>query len=99
LQDETSASGHRFESQDVLVPWHVKGHVLDPTKRGPEHATFDDEKQSVVFQRYCHVYREGELQELVESLPNAAKWLRVERVFYDTGNWCMIVEKVAEIEA
>lgn len=39
--------------------------------------------------RYCHVYGEGELPELVASTPG----LRLVETFYDTSNWCVIAEK------
>ena len=63
------------------------------------HGTFDAAKQSVVFQRYCHVYREGELRELVEALNgvDTPPWVRVVEEYPDTGNWCLIAEKVAEM--
>ena len=53
---------------------------------------FDSAKQAVVFQRYCHVYRQGELRALIESFGSA---VRVVDDYYDTGNWCIQVEKVA----
>lgn len=42
--------------------------------------------------RYCHLYREGELAELVASVPG----LVVDSVEYDTSNWCVIAHKVGE---
>ena len=36
-----------------------------------------------VFQRYCHVYKEGELEALFDPL---REWCRVDRVYYDCGN-------------
>ena len=35
---------------------------------------------------YCHVYREGELEALFAPL---AGWVRVDRAYYDCGNWCV----------
>jgi len=49
----------------------------------------DIEKQAVVYQRYCHVYREGELEELFL----ATGMCEVEEVYMDTGNWCVIARK------
>jgi len=46
-----------------------------------------------VLQRYCHVYRQGELEQLVAMLP----WLEVVDVGYDTGNWAMTIRKTAAI--
>lgn len=95
-QDNSSASGHRFETQDVLVPWHVRQDQGLTLK--VQHAQFSEEKQALVYQRYCHVYRQGELQELADSLQNSETWLKVERVYYDTGNWCMVVVKTSNNE-
>ena len=52
------------------------------------------EQQAVVHQRYCHVYREGELRRLVESVPGAS----VVQEYYDTGNHCVLVRKGGEAE-
>ena len=51
--------------------------------------TYDAAKNAVVFQRYCHVYREGELRELILSVGGAD----VLDEYYDTGNWCILVRK------
>ena len=44
-----------------------------------------------VLQRYCHVYCEGELRALVAATPGC----RVVDEYYDTGNWCVVAEKLA----
>eukprot|EP00037_Helgoeca_nana_P006629 m.60952 g.60952 ORF g.60952 m.60952 type:complete len:621 (-) comp17506_c0_seq1:7-1869(-) len=46
-----------------------------------------------VLQRYCHVYKDGELQALIGELP----WLKVIAAEYDTGNWSIRIEKTAPI--
>ena len=99
-QEQGGVSGHQFEGQDVLVPFHnkikVKG-VAPETQReresrvagAPAHGEADPEKRSVVYQRYCHVYVRGELSTLFTHLP----WCDVEREYYDHGNWCVEVRK------
>lgn len=42
-----------------------------------------------VLQRYCHVYKKGELEWLCSCLP----WLAVVDGWYDTGNWAVIFQK------
>ncbi|EDQ90142.1 uncharacterized protein MONBRDRAFT_16440 [Monosiga brevicollis MX1] len=39
--------------------------------------------------RYCHVYCEGELGELVESTAQ----FEVQECFYDASNWCVIAQR------
>jgi len=51
-------------------------------------ADFDDEKGLVVFQRYCHLYRHGELEELCAQVRDA---LLVESGF-ESGNHFVILK-------
>ncbi|XP_042760998.1 alkylated DNA repair protein alkB homolog 8 isoform X1 [Panthera leo] len=78
-----------FHSQDVLVPWHLKGNPgkdkpAEPFGPGGSH------DPSPVFHRFYHVFREGELEAACQTLSN----VRVLRSYYDQGNWCVILEKV-----
>ncbi|KAF6724939.1 putative tRNA methyltransferase 9-like protein [Oryzias melastigma] len=41
--------------------------------------------------RYYHVFREGELAELIES---HVEELRVKHAYFDHANWCVVAEKV-----
>lgn len=43
------------DSTDVLVPWHLRDEITGDTTRG----------RVKEFQRYCHLYRAGELERLV----------------------------------
>lgn len=52
-------------------------------------AKFDPSKRAIVHQRYCHVYTQGELRSLIESVGG----LTVVDEYYDTGNWCVLVQK------
>ena len=56
----------------------------------------DASKGAVVYQRYCHVYRQGELEGLVAELGGCCGHeLRVVEACLDTGNWVVVVEKGA----
>lgn len=72
--DQRSRSKHRFTGQDNLVPWKF---------RAP------DSQVQEVFQRYCHVYKENELQELLAQVQELA----VEEIYTDTGNLCAIARR------
>nr|XP_021517499.1 alkylated DNA repair protein alkB homolog 8 [Meriones unguiculatus] len=78
-----------FHSQDVLVPWHLKGNpgkgkVVEPF--GP--AGCPD--PSPVFHRYYHVFRDGELEASCKALGDVS----ILQSYYDQGNWCVILQKV-----
>ncbi len=49
----------------------------------------DAQKGTVVFQRYYHLFREGELEELAAQLPTACSVV----TFYNKDNWCLVLEK------
>ncbi|KAJ1633950.1 S-adenosyl-L-methionine-dependent methyltransferase [Pavlovales sp. CCMP2436] len=84
-------SGHRFPTQDVLVPFHVPLHCVDdPAIRELANA---QPGRSVVFQRYCHVYCRGELESLFDPLVAAGE-VAVEQSWYDCGNWCAVAVRL-----
>ena len=87
-QADGGISGHHFESQDVLVPFHKKADVHGASASDGT----GSEKAHEVYQRYCHVYKEGELEELFDHIES---WVRVKRVYFDCGNWCVEAERIA----
>ncbi|KAF6101943.1 alkB-like protein 8, tRNA methyltransferase [Phyllostomus discolor] len=79
-----------FHSQDLLVPWHLKGNPgkeksIEPF--GPV-GTHD---ASPVFHRYYHVFCEGELEAACQALSDVS----ILQSYYDQGNWCVILQKVS----
>ncbi|XP_018311494.1 alkylated DNA repair protein alkB homolog 8 [Mycetomoellerius zeteki] len=50
-------------------------------------------KKSEHFLRYYHVFRDGEIARLCTKIPSAS----IKEVYYDQGNWCVILEKCMEI--
>lgn len=86
-QDERSK--RQFEQQDVMVEWKLQEKYAPP-QDGASHAKADYEKRWIVYERYCHVYRKGELEELVQQVPG----LRVVDAQYSRSNWCLRLERV-----
>ncbi|EPS60212.1 hypothetical protein M569_14591 [Genlisea aurea] len=83
------------EGQEYFVPWHLPYHraevgggaSADAVASG--FARKDDKKSAVVYDRYYHVFTEGELERLVEGVDDAV----VADKFFDKSNWCIILEK------
>jgi alkylated DNA repair protein alkB family protein 8 len=50
-------------------------------------AEYDETKGLVVFQRYCHMYRQGELENLIEQIDE----LEVVESAFESGNWQVIL--------
>jgi zona occludens toxin (predicted ATPase) len=55
----------------------------------PQHAVVDAASDSLVLQRYCHVFAQGELEYLTARLQG----LRVLDSGYDKGNWHVQLER------
>ncbi|XP_058041787.1 alkylated DNA repair protein alkB homolog 8 isoform X1 [Ahaetulla prasina] len=82
-----------FETQDVLVPWHLKDGIKKKTRHGnlcqPLDASTYAPEPNPVFHRYYHVFCEGELELLCKQLD----CIKVQGSYYDQGNWCVVLEK------
>ncbi|KAK2496757.1 hypothetical protein MC885_005709 [Smutsia gigantea] len=78
-----------FHSQDLLVPWHLKGSPgkdkpVEPSGPGGAHGP------SPVFHRYYHVFCGGELEAACQTLTAVS----ILQSYYDQGNWCVMLQKV-----
>ena len=88
------ADAQAAEGRDVLVPWHLPFHrpeargALAAAAQGAAVSYVRADKDAVVFDRYYHAFDEGELEGVIAA---AKCGLRVERAFYDKGNWCAVL--------
>ena len=94
----------KFATQDVFVPWHLQDSYEDQPAENrksakPEESKFIEtavkqkDKQATVYHRYYHVFREGELENLV--LKAFAGQLEICDRYYDHANWVVVCKKVA----
>merc|ERR1712228_128437 len=92
--EQDGSSRHDFEKSDVFVPWNLS-----------KKKTKNDDDEEIVLQRYCHVYKKGELESLVAMIANIVKNqddikqndkkynIEIVRSFYNKGNWCIEYRK------
>ncbi|XP_053564534.1 alkylated DNA repair protein alkB homolog 8 isoform X2 [Bombina bombina] len=85
-----------FDSQDLLVPWHLKitSQAKDTVTSNPLECKENQKGASPVFHRYYHVFCEGELEALCNHLPN----ITTMQSYHDQGNWCVIVQKSHDLD-
>lgn len=83
---EVSEGRNVFQQQDLLVPWHLKEKQKTENKD-----TVGEKKESKVFHRFYHVFKQGEIEDLCSRVNNVS----IERVYYDRGNWCVILKKLS----
>lgn len=82
------------KQQEYFVPWHLPYHRAEVSgaSAGAIASGFakkDDKKGAVVYNRYYHVFAEGELERLASRINNAV----IVNTFYDKSNWCIVLEK------
>ena len=97
-------NGTAFKAQDVLVPWHLKKNPRGDQQLDQElmadssmAVAADDSsatKNPQILHRYYHTFVDGELQRLCEMVPG----VRVVNSYYDQGNWCVIFERIMDVE-
>ena len=92
LQTQTKSGEKNDSTQQPKSSAESKGKgVAQMMAEQYDGAEFDSQKNLVVFQRYCHMYRKGELESLCERVPG----LKVLESAYEKGNWvitCRVCE-------
>lgn len=82
-----------FGQQDVLVPWHLKEDFVDEQNAGDAPRVSKAEQEFALYQRYYHVFRQGELAALMKQTG-----LHVHEEFFDHANWAVYATKEAHNE-
>ena len=102
--DQEEGSKRRFAATDVFVPFNAQPRYLKKVQldkkanssvaemysEAYDGAEYDEGKGLVVFQRYCHLYHKGELEELVSTIPS----LKLLESGFESGNFFVIVEVI-----
>ncbi|KAK8576132.1 hypothetical protein V6N13_090611 [Hibiscus sabdariffa] len=96
-EDDSLVSEDGRSQQEYFVPWHLPYHRAEVSGASASAlanglAKKDDKKGAVVYNRYYHVFGEGELERLVSGMGNAV----IVDKFYDKSNWCIILEKTIQ---
>ncbi|KAL2314769.1 tRNA (carboxymethyluridine(34)-5-O)-methyltransferase [Schizosaccharomyces pombe] len=88
LEQKNSRRGFSEDGpQDVYVPWILKRQYEYPNAK-PEELKGHDPAENIAYQRYYHLFRKGELNELVETAGGS-----ILEHGYDRDNWWVIAEK------
>ncbi|XP_042494599.1 LOW QUALITY PROTEIN: tRNA (carboxymethyluridine(34)-5-O)-methyltransferase [Macadamia integrifolia] len=96
-KDDSSVSPKLEEyenQQEYFIPWHLPYHRAEVSGASAcalanGLAKKDDKKGAVVYNRYYHVFIEGELERLVSGIDNTV----IVDQFYDKSNWCIVLKK------
>ncbi|XP_047975879.1 tRNA (carboxymethyluridine(34)-5-O)-methyltransferase [Salvia hispanica] len=96
LSSDSTVKKSSLCQQEYFVPWHLPYHRAEVSGASSNavsngFARKDDKKGAVVYDRYYHVFSEGELERLASNVEGA---VIVDR-FYDKSNWCIILEKTS----
>jgi len=81
-------SGENGDSNDQSSATGENQSVAESYARTYDGAEYDERKGLVVFQRYCHLYRQGEMEDLASQIPS----LQLVESGYESGNHFLILE-------
>lgn len=87
--EQEKGSRRKFREQNVLVPWQLQNHFTLKNESTESNEQESENPQNTVYQRFCHVYCEGELENLANRVPGC----RVLESGYDKSNWYICFEK------
>jgi ubiquinone/menaquinone biosynthesis C-methylase UbiE len=85
----------KFVEQDNFVPWHLQNKFeneikVETMQNGPN-ITEDKNINCKVYQRYYHVFYQGELEDIIKKTGDNVE---IEKSFFDHANWCCIIKKL-----
>jgi alkylated DNA repair protein alkB family protein 8 len=83
--DKVNASKNEPVMPDASTATKSIAQVYSEAYEGSE---FDEKKGLVVFQRYCHLYRKGELESLADQISGTS----VIESYYEKGNHCIVIQ-------
>ena len=105
--EQSPGSRFRFTEQDVFVPWQLPTHNLLPanTAQEPTKPVEQDSGSGLTdatatvttFDRYYHVFKQGELEDLVRNSHENDK-VTIAQSGYDRDNWYVIIEKLKPLD-
>ena len=69
--DEKEVGYRKFIEQDIYLPWHLQlKYEKDIDNLKSKENRVEIEKNVVIYERYYHVFKEGELRNLVRRQEN-----------------------------
>lgn len=84
----------KFGGKDVFVPWNNQPKFENKVKETDTEKKVDEQKNTIVYKRYYHLFDEGELEELVvQAADKYGYTVEIKRAYYDHENWCVEVYK------
>lgn len=86
---ETSLNGSTSQVSPIIFIKIIRG--INSSLFQKESLPSDNGGGAITFHRYYHVFREGELDQLIEKYVDN---LHIISSYYDHANWCVIAEKV-----
>jgi len=87
-QTKDGESTNENESSNTSAVDKVKKSTAQVYSEAFSNAEYDDSKGLVVFKRYCHLYRKGELDEIANEVPG----VHIVDSGFESGNYFVIFE-------
>ncbi len=90
-QENLSDKDGKEDTQQEKKEEEKKTDENQPAGEGEEEEDFqlNEGKKTLVYKRYYHMFKRGELEGLVAEVPE----VEILESFYDHANWCVILQK------
>jgi alkylated DNA repair protein alkB homolog 8 len=91
--EQKANSKRRFDEakQDFMVPWNLDKRFAGTADTKEDVTEETTAPEPIVVQRYCHMFKQGELESLVTLAGDAV----VEDSYYDESNWAVVLRRVS----
>ncbi|KAL9658710.1 hypothetical protein ABK040_005865 [Willaertia magna] len=105
-QKKKNHTENRFPTQDMFVPWHLQKQfeVNKKQETKEEQVKEEDNNNNVeqptdnigkIYKRYYHLFKEGELEELVrQALKEDIEFKFIKSNYYERDNWGVVIKKL-----
>ena len=100
---DSSTPSYRYPQQDVFVPWHLQKQFDKKPAQNAENFIQGEDGEKV-YKRFYHLFKEGELEKLVEeasftTCPQTGEKVQsfdfefVKNMYYEKDNWGVVCRK------
>lgn len=84
-----------FGGVDVFVPWNNQQKYENEVEVQVEDKKRDEEKNTIVYKRYYHLFKKGELEQLsIQAAKTQKVEIKIEESYYSHQNWAVRMKRM-----
>lgn len=83
----------KFDTQDVFVEWNNQKKYENDSGKTVRDKQENDKKNTIVYKRYYHLFKQGELQQVIKEAAGE-NTVRITEEFYEHQNWGVAFQRL-----